>query len=37
MSTYDEEEDYIPDYKEEEEYKMMYPDEDSRPGEDEDW
>lgn len=36
MSTYDDNED---DYNvnPDEEYEMMYPDEDSRPGDDEDW
>lgn len=37
MSTYEDDEDYNPDYNEDEEYNMMYPDEDSRPGDDEDW
>ena len=37
MSTYDDDEDYNPNYNEEEEYEMMYPAEDSRPGDDEDW
>ena len=29
MSTYEDDEDYNPDYNEDEEYEMMYPDEDS--------
>ena len=37
MSTYEDDEDYNPDYNDDEEYEMMYPDEDSRPGDDEDW